>query len=431
MSHSGFDSHMPDTCIYCSRPGPFTDEHVFCAGLGGDDNTFLLRELVCKKCNEETFSPLEAAFLRASPEAIGRAFLQTHGRKRSGKARATEAPLLQCTTTSVLLPDSDEPVEAVFGRGGVVSILPKFILTGNNMGSRAATSEDLAVFCHELISYLSADELVAIRKEHASGGASFVVTTYIFSCDKYIESSSSVLRKAPKTGFWIECSGGELEPEEMRRTELVRNSNGHTVVRLKNEGELSGLLGRLRKNIFVFEQIAGKKVDGDTVVNPLVSISVQSNLDARSRVLAKIGINLCAFVMGKNFVCKEGFSDMKKKILLGQEEIALQNILLDEQSAEFLKIFDLVQKSKHFVSIMLVPMQSGTNKLSMFMRIFGGAFIHIVLAENLPHQPNFPIFLEVDYNLHQLEIFNLAEFSSKYSSAVMSKMHSERGRRQN
>lgn len=426
MNQLESESRMHDTCIYCSRLGPFTDEHVFCAGLGGDDNTFLLRELVCKKCNEEIFSPLEAAFLRTSPEAIARAFLQNHGRKRSGRVRATEAPLLQCRSASIFLPDSDEPAEAVFGRGGSVSILPKFILSGSKLDSRAAESEDLAVFCNELISFLSADELVAIRKVHAASGATFIVTTYNFYCNKYIASSSSILKKAPKKCFWIECFEGELDSEEKRRTELVRNANGHTIVRIKNEDELCNLFGRLRKNIVTFKAIADNKMESKPVINPVVSLAIQSNFDARARVLEKIGVNLCAFFQGGSFVCHDGFSKIKRKILYGKDEIALHSFIVDESSPVFLKMFDVVPKTKHFISIMLVPMQCGTNKLSMLLRLYGAAFINITLAENIPHQPSFPIFLEVEYNLHRLEILNSEEFSSRYSSAIIEKLFPEK-----
>ncbi|WP_426054692.1 hypothetical protein [Janthinobacterium sp. PSPC2-1] len=425
MTKVEFESQMPDTCIYCSRPGPFTDEHVFCAGLGGDDNTFLLRELVCKKCNEEIFSPLEAAFLRTSPEAIGRVFIQNHGRKRSGRARNTEAPLLQCRTASILLPDSDEPAEAVFGRGGTVSILPKFILSGERLDSRAAEPEDRAAFCHEVISFLSADELVTTRKVHAASGATYSVTTYRFYCNKYIFSSSSILKKAPKKCVWVECSEGELEPEAKRRTELVRNSNGHTLVRVKHEDELCDLFERLRRNIVTFKAIADNKTESKPVINPLVSLTIQSNLDARARVLAKIGVNLCAFSSGRNVVCHDGFSEIKRKIVYGEDEIALQSFIVDESSPVFLKMFDVVPKTKHFVSIMLVPMENGTNKLSMFVRLYGASFIHITLAENLPHQPSFPVFLEVEYNLHKMEILKSEEFTAKYSLAIMNKLFPE------
>ncbi len=45
-------------CIYCPSTGPFTDEHVVPAGLGGDDKDWLLKDAVCGVCNTTIFSPL-------------------------------------------------------------------------------------------------------------------------------------------------------------------------------------------------------------------------------------------------------------------------------------------------------------------------------------------------------------------------------------
>jgi hypothetical protein len=46
-------------CIYCGIGGPFSDEHVVSAGLGGDDDEWLLKGCVCRACNTDVFSKLE------------------------------------------------------------------------------------------------------------------------------------------------------------------------------------------------------------------------------------------------------------------------------------------------------------------------------------------------------------------------------------
>src|SRR4051794_23745756 len=43
------------TCIYCDSKGPFSEEHVVPAGLGGDDRDWLLKDCVCAKCNTTVF----------------------------------------------------------------------------------------------------------------------------------------------------------------------------------------------------------------------------------------------------------------------------------------------------------------------------------------------------------------------------------------
>src|SRR4051812_41233774 len=73
----------PASCIYCGGAGPFTDEHVVSAGLGGDDKAWLLKDCVCSTCNTKVFSPLETKFLKASGAALARLFLQPHTRDKN------------------------------------------------------------------------------------------------------------------------------------------------------------------------------------------------------------------------------------------------------------------------------------------------------------------------------------------------------------
>src|SRR6202521_6455070 len=49
-------------CIYCGSPGPFSDEHVVSAGLGGDNSGWLLANCVCRVCNPPIFLKLDLKF---------------------------------------------------------------------------------------------------------------------------------------------------------------------------------------------------------------------------------------------------------------------------------------------------------------------------------------------------------------------------------
>lgn len=89
------------TCIYCSSLGPFTDEHVVPAGLGGDDRDWLLKGVVCAVCNTKVFSPLETKVMRSSPLAMARLFLQSRSRDRGAK---TAAPSIQRRSATSMIP---------------------------------------------------------------------------------------------------------------------------------------------------------------------------------------------------------------------------------------------------------------------------------------------------------------------------------------
>jgi len=108
------------TCIYCPSEGPFSDEHVIPAGLGGDDVHWLLKDCVCRVCNTEIFSKLETKFLRISPMAIARLFVQPQ--TRSG------TPSVQPTITYHHDARSGLLLEAELGPGGAPKILPQLIV---------------------------------------------------------------------------------------------------------------------------------------------------------------------------------------------------------------------------------------------------------------------------------------------------------------
>jgi hypothetical protein len=46
--------------------GPFSDEHVFPAGLGGDDHRFLLKNLVCANRNTDQQHSASCCYLKAA-----------------------------------------------------------------------------------------------------------------------------------------------------------------------------------------------------------------------------------------------------------------------------------------------------------------------------------------------------------------------------
>ncbi len=122
-------------CIYCGGPGPFTDEHVVSAGLGGDDNGWLLKDLVCGVCNTDVFSKLETKFLRSSGPALARLFLQDKGRGRGSKA---STPSIDAELTYFHEPNSGTLLVARLIAGGRPITLPQII--ARSRGAQAETA---------------------------------------------------------------------------------------------------------------------------------------------------------------------------------------------------------------------------------------------------------------------------------------------------
>src|SRR4051812_9013903 len=72
-------------CIYCDRPGPFDDEHVLARAFAGPGENWMLKDLVCRKCNH-LFSTYERAWTSAPGEAAARIHWGPAGRERKGVA---------------------------------------------------------------------------------------------------------------------------------------------------------------------------------------------------------------------------------------------------------------------------------------------------------------------------------------------------------
>ena len=106
MEQGNKNSRHDGGCFYCGSLGPFSDEHAVCAGLGGDDRAWLLKECVCAVCNTDIFSKLETKFLRTSPVALARLFLQPWTRDK------TSVPSVQPKTSYVAEPTTGILLEA-------------------------------------------------------------------------------------------------------------------------------------------------------------------------------------------------------------------------------------------------------------------------------------------------------------------------------
>lgn len=130
---------MDSRCIYCTSAGPFSAEHMIPAGLGADDKRFLLRDMVCKVCNTNVFSTLELEWLRNSPTAIARIFMQEKGRQRGSKR---QSPKLGAGQKVVITPEgytaeADSATEE--GRRFFHSL---FLQTSDDATWRALTKKD-------------------------------------------------------------------------------------------------------------------------------------------------------------------------------------------------------------------------------------------------------------------------------------------------
>lgn len=146
------------SCIYCDGPGPFSGEHVISAGLGADDDRFLLVDMVCRRCNTDVFGNLEREVLRSSPIAVARAFMQPHGRDRG---KHTTAPGIQAQHKQMATA-SGYPDEVDFGMHAKPIVLPQLKMIGEKeFESSAASLDELRNFVTSLSTMLRTIKLSA------------------------------------------------------------------------------------------------------------------------------------------------------------------------------------------------------------------------------------------------------------------------------
>jgi hypothetical protein len=149
-------------CIYCGSSGPFSDEHAVSAGLGGDDNAWLLKDCVCRVCNTDIFSKLETKVLRSSPVAIARLFLQPRTRNQGSK---TGVPSVQANLSFVPDPASGILLEGLLETGGQIKVLPQLLVVdAEQAATTGPDAESLRTFLAELRAAIAGDVTLIEKK---------------------------------------------------------------------------------------------------------------------------------------------------------------------------------------------------------------------------------------------------------------------------
>jgi hypothetical protein len=111
-------------CVYCGSAGPFTDEHVLARAFAGPNENWMLKDLVCAKCNN-LFSTYERAWTSAPGEAYARIHWGPAGWKRKGAAYQAHP------SENIFLMINGDPIlyEADILRGSQPRLRPQIILT--------------------------------------------------------------------------------------------------------------------------------------------------------------------------------------------------------------------------------------------------------------------------------------------------------------
>lgn len=399
------------SCIYCGSSGPFNNEHVFCAGLGGDDSEFMLRNLVCQVCNTERFSPLEAEFMRSSPEAFARVFLQPRGRDRK---KQNSGPKFRPESLNIFLPNGGG-AEAEIKAGGQVLILPQFWLAENRLHGQCSEVAGLRQFIAELSALLELEALVVVTKSATKGRSQYGAVQYSWDGQRYTVTSRTSAFKAPKLCIWRD-TGQASEPSESGGR-IFRRSEGQVVFRTAGGMTDVEFLTVLRVNAPHLVAAADAAAPDLPLEQPSVRVRMRMNIGIRERVLAKIGVNVSTYIFGDAFIRQPCFDEVKAGILTGEPGIFCTEHRVDQMPPdEFMtKLFTVIPRNHHVCILTALPIPGGGVELLFCVRLYGGILTMVRLARGLSLPvPETPVFLIVNYVEHQLRVIDAADFATDF-----------------
>ncbi|WFU80691.1 hypothetical protein QA645_40780 [Bradyrhizobium sp. CIAT3101] len=394
------DRHV-DGCIYCGNPGPYTAEHVVSAGLGGDDNTWLLKDLVCGVCNTDIFSKLETKFLRSSGAAWARLFLQEKGR---GSGKKASKPGVDADLTYFHEPSSGRLLVARWVTGGQPITLPQIIarLLDNGDFEHAVTGGDTTEtteFLRELAELLQLDQIEIIEKQSSGSKTIFLSMPVTWDGRFYVAGQQQAVAKVPKPCIWYEerVRPAMVDPNAILPSAIFKRPEGQIVCRVPAPRSVATLLSLLRRFPSVWQPSVlpdkVEKVDG-----PDIHSRFSSDPEADRRVLTKIGINLSAFLLGEAIVRHAAFDRAVEYARTGQGKV-------EDTVSRLSKLPTLAGRDLHIFALLPETVGSSRHSILFHAQVYGGPVICLRLAEfdePLKDLPK-PIVVLVDYQKHKIE----------------------------
>jgi hypothetical protein len=412
MNQEGKIPRHEGGCIYCGSKGPFSDEHAVCAGLGGDDGAWLLKDCVCRVCNTDIFSKLETKFLRSSPVALARLFLQPRTRDKGGK---TGVPSVQPKASYVRDPDTGILLEAELGAGGSSEVLPQLLIV--NAGQIAVTGQDAgaaAAFLSELQKALS-DEVTLIEKSREGFEVAYETTPLVWKDDVYALCDVATHARPPKTGIWIEKL---IRPETVRDGEallprMFRRPAGQLVCRADAVEHAAFFLTVLR-NAPELLDASNVGAAGTAHDRPGFHQRHIFDMSVHDRVLTKIALNLVAKLLGLDLIRSSAFDAAVAYAREGKGAICK---LPPKASAELTEMLGAPLSDRHNLALLPRPRPNGGCGLAFMARLYGGPAEVFLLTEfeGPIAELKRPIVLLVDYVNHKIERPTIEE--SKIESA--------------
>lgn len=394
------------TCIYCGGDGPFTDEHVVSAGLGGDDRAWLLEGCVCSTCNTNIFSPLETKFLKSSGAALARLFLQPHTRDK------TKPPSVQPKVAYHHDTNTDLLLEAELRAGGLTLVYPQILfLEANNWASTAADDASHRAFPTALVQLLG-EQIAVIEKAREHSKVIYRVILLRLEHDAYVTGTTSVTRKPPTDGIWFEplTLPATAQPQGKLPPRIFQRPAGQLVCRVAQIEHVPIALTAIRANLHA---LSPPNVTSSQAVSSSGGIHQRFAIDtaAYDRVLTKTGVNLCAKLFGPDFVRAPAFAQARDYARTGQGGVLKHP---PGTAAQFANSLGSSLHERHVLALLARPGLGENHALLFMARLYGGPMEVFILAEFDAAIPSLaePILIHVDYVRNQIHRLSLADHAA-------------------
>jgi hypothetical protein len=382
--------------------GPFSGEHVFPAGLGGD-NEFQLHDLVCKVCNGQVFAPLETELMRRSPVALLRQFRMTEGRRQGN---GTKPPTLDTKVVSTVDAHSKLVCEAEIVAGGGTRLRPQVLFHLSDRFVHAYSLEDIQALAEKMVLTLS-DTVQVIVKERSKADIPLQVATFQWEGSRYVLSKTTSQKRPPAIGIWHEVLTIPVnaEPESVFMPRLFLRREGQLVLRILPENDLAMLLTEARGAANQLEQ--QPTIASQRAVQQPVHVQMSTDMSLVYRAMAKTGINHVCWEYGESIARLSTFDLAKQAVKTGDPLINVQRMNDPSMEATFTRD----PRPVHLAMLWPIRLDDGTFNLLFGLRLFGTPFQAIMLAEGaaLPLD-SAPVIYTVHYQEHRMKRSTLGEY---------------------
>ncbi|WP_152980179.1 hypothetical protein [Pseudomonas mediterranea] len=406
---------MTSMCVYCNESNDFNGEHIFSAGLGGDDRAYMLTDCVCRSCNS-LFSALEAELLRKSPAGIARLGMQESGR---GKGKRAEPPKLQTADTYIFDEENGFILEAELQPKFEAKLAPQIILNLPAINLVAESDDSLTPFIDKLRLIFSEEAILAVQKIATSGGATFKVSR-IEKRDKYFVVENVIEASVPpNNAIWLVIPEGSFSGDQDGNDYTLHPRfylhNGKTInYKSQDMDSLTQHLVAVSNFLYLHPQMPeheSKQID-----QPRAKVGISFDFHKSERALAKIGFNFLIKIMGADYARDEAFANIKSSILKGEPQLPASKMPGDE-----LNLFIGTPPHDHHVLFLhALPIRDGRAMITFMIKLYGGEPSFFVLSYDAP-APNWglPIYFLINYQQHKINKIDSMVYIRNYCGALM------------